>query len=126
MKIGGVQQVVVSTTGSTSIGIYDKTGTRTLEINQSAAPAEGALNLFESAVVGDVDGLTGPDIVKYQIDAGQAANLLLVGQNFPYSHRIGAFDAGTGTAKTNFPVITDDYQFLSSSTVARCRKRGGG
>ena len=70
-------------------------------------------------MVGDVDGLTGPDIVKYQIDAGQAANLLLVGQNFPYSHRIGAFDARTGTAKPGFPVITDDYQFLSSSTVAK-------
>ncbi len=33
-------------------------------------------------------------MVKYQVDAAQAANLLLVGQNVPYSHRIGAYDAG--------------------------------
>jgi hypothetical protein len=40
-----------------------------------------------------------------------------VGQNVPYSHRIGAYDVGTGAAR--FPaLITDDYQFLSSSTVA--------
>ena len=56
--------------------------------------------------------------MKYQIDLGQAANLLLVGQNVPYSHLIGAYDAATGAPHPGFPVITDDYQFLSSSTIA--------
>ena len=57
-------------------------------------------------------------MVKYQLDLGQAANLLLVGQNAPYCHRIGAYDPPSGAARPGFPVITDDYQFLSSSTVA--------
>ena len=56
--------------------------------------------------------------MKYQLDLGQAANLLLVGQNVPYSHRIGAYDAATGAPKFAPQLITDDYQFLSSSTVA--------
>ena len=57
--------------------------------------------------------------MKYQVDLGQAANLLLVGQNVPYSHRIGAYSAASGATDPGFPVITDDYQFLSSSTIAR-------
>ena len=61
----------------------------------------GSLNLFESAAVGDLDGAApgGPAVVKYQVDLGQAANLLLVGQNVPYSHRIGAYDAATGAPR---------------------------
>ena len=66
----------------------------------------------------DGNGPGGPDIVKYQLDLGMAANLLLVGQNVPYSHRIGAYDASSGVKAPGFPVITDDYQFLSSSTIA--------
>ena len=73
-------------------------GTLTREIQQNGAPGEGALNLFESAAIGDIDGTGAPEIVKYQVDLGQAANLLLVGQNVPYSHRIGAFDRATGCA----------------------------
>jgi hypothetical protein len=90
------------------------------EVQQQATPGEGALNLFESAVVGDING-NGLDVVKYQIDLGQAANLLLVGQNVPYSHRIGAYDVRTGTTNPGWPVITDDYQFLSSSTIGQVR-----
>lgn len=119
VNLGGEQQVVVSVTGG-ALTLYDANGERGTprEIQQNAALGEGALNLFESAVVGDVDGAGRPDLVKYQVDLGQAANLLLVGQNVPYSHRIGAFDAASGLTGPGFPVITDDYQFLSSSTVA--------
>jgi hypothetical protein len=120
VKVGGVQKIVVSVTGSTVITIYNANGTTDKEIQQTAGGL-GALNLFESSAVGDLDG-GGPgglNIVKYQLDLGQAANLLLVGQNVPYSHRIGAYDASTGVKAPAFPVITDDYQFLSSSTVAR-------
>lgn len=116
VKLDGAQQVVVSTTGG-ALALYDARGAKTREINQNAA-GEGALNLFESAAVGDVNG-NGPEIVKYQIDLNQAVNLLLVGQNVPYSHRIGVFDASTGQTAPGYPVVTDDYQFLSSSTVAR-------
>ncbi len=117
VRLGGKQQVVVSTTGG-GLSLYGVDGSKTRDIQQQGVPGEGALNLFESAAVGDVDG-GGPEIVKYQIDLGQAANLLLVGQNVPYSHRIGAYDAGTGVTAPGFPVITDDYQFLSSSTIAQ-------
>ncbi len=118
VRLGGAQQVVVSTTGG-ALSLYGADGTLTRDIQQQGAPGEGALNLFESAAVGDVDGAGGPDVVKYQVDLGQAVNLLLVGQNVPYSHRIGAYSAAAGTAVPGFPVVTDDYQFLSSSTIAR-------
>ena len=105
--------VVVSTTGG-ALQTRNADGSRREVMEQGPA-----LNLFESAVVGDLTGGGSPSIVKYQVDLGQAANLLLVGQNFPYSHRIGAFDPGTGTPRPGWPTITDDYQFLSSSTIAR-------
>ena len=88
-------------------------------------PQRGALNLFESASVGDLLGTGTPDVVKYELSLGQAANLLLVGQNFPYNHLIGAFDGSTGATLPAFPTVTDDYQFLSANDVAkldpRCR-----
>ncbi len=121
VKVGDEQKIVVSVTGSTVMTLYDKDGEDgTPQEIQQTAGGEGALNLFESAAVGDLDGAGpgGPNLVKYQLDLGQAANLLLVGQNVPYSHRIGAYDAASGAKAPAFPVITDDYQFLSSSTVA--------
>ena len=117
VKVNGEQLIAVSVTGGT-LALYDTQGKLKRELSQNTGASEGALNLFESAAVGDIDGGGEPDIVKYQIDLGQAANLLLVGQNVPYSHRIGAFNASDGTTRAPFPVITDDYQFLSSSTVA--------
>ncbi len=117
VKVNGTPQVVVSST-SGSLALYDRNGKQTRELSSLAT---GALHLFESAAVGDIDGDKRPDVVKYQVDAGQAANLLLVGQNFPYSHRIGAYDAATGAPKVGYPNTTDDYQFLSSSTVAKVK-----
>jgi len=117
VKVGGEQQVVVSVT-SGPLTLYDVNGEDGTPREITQTPA--GLNLFESAAVGDIDGLTGPDVVKYQVDAAQAANLLLVGQNEPYSHRIGAYTAADGAPTgPGFPVVTDDYQFLSSSTVAK-------
>ncbi len=119
VKVGGDQKIVTSTTGSTSMTVFNADGSQDKEIDQVAGGV-GALNLFESAAVGDLDG-SGPGgvaAIKYQLDLAAAANLLLVGQNAAYSHRIGAYDISSGTPK--FPAIqTDDYQFLSSSTVAR-------
>ena len=36
------------------------------------------------------------DVVKYGLASADVANLLLVGQNVPYNHLIGAYDATTG------------------------------
>jgi hypothetical protein len=58
-------------------------------------------------------------VVKYELSLSQAANLLLVGQNFPYNHLIGAFDGATGVTLPAFPTVTDDYQLLSSNNVAK-------
>ncbi len=85
-----------------------------------------SLNLFESASIGDVTGTGGdPDVVKYQVEAGQAANLLLVGQNVPYRHQIGAWDGETGAPLPATRPSTDDYQFLSGSTIAKVDPDGG-
>src|SRR5713226_1643790 len=55
-----------------------------------------ALNLFESTAVGDLLGDGQLNLVKYGVTLGQLANLAAPGQNFPYSHTIGAYDASTG------------------------------
>jgi hypothetical protein len=77
------------------------------------------LNLFESASVGDLLGTGTPDVVKYELSIGQAANLLLVGQNFPYNHLIAAYDGTSGASLPAWPTITDDYQLLSASDIAK-------
>jgi hypothetical protein len=58
-------------------------------------------------------------VVKYQATLATAVNLLLVGQNAPDNHLIGAFDATSGAPLPSYPTVTDDYQFLSSSDVAK-------
>jgi hypothetical protein len=126
--IGGQKLIVISTTGSAGIQLHDTSGAlvRTMNQQQPFGPASnavdksGQLNLFESAVVGDVLG-TGatPAVVKYGLSLSAAANLLLVGQNFTYNHLMGAYDAQTGEDLPAYPTITDDFQFLSSSTVAK-------
>jgi hypothetical protein len=112
--IGGEPRVIASAT-SGSLATYDREGNLQQTMQQGTS-----LNLFESAAVGDITGTGGdPDVVKYQVEAGQAANLLLVGQNFPYRHQIGAWDGNSGASLPAFPLTTDDYQFLSGSTIAR-------
>jgi hypothetical protein len=125
VRVGGTQQVVVSATGG-ALSEYGTNGQLTRGMQQSnygpasaATDRTPALNLFESASVGDVLGSGKPAVVKYQTTLAGAANLLLTGQNVPWQHLIGAFDASTGAALPAFPAVTDDYQFLSSSTVAK-------
>ncbi|MGH8540494.1 MAG: hypothetical protein ACRETW_08320 [Stenotrophobium sp.] len=137
VQVGGTQQIVASATGTglapvtSSLATYGVDGSLGKNMNQALRgvaslttdPTPG-INLFESAAVGNLLGsspgaqLSPLAVVKYQIGAAQAANLLLVGQNFPYNHEIGAWDASTGLPLPAFPVVTDDYQFLSSSTIA--------
>jgi hypothetical protein len=127
-KIGGQTQIVASSTGG-ALETLSSSG-QVLRTMQQVGPAAfgglsdatdrtGALNLFESASVGDLLGSGTPDVVKYEVSLGQAANLLLVGQNFPYNHLIGAFDGTTGAPLPAYPTVTDDYQFLSSDNIAK-------
>src|SRR5205085_11869227 len=94
-------------------------GSQAFGAASDATDRTGALNLFESASVGDVLGSGTPDVVKYELSLSQAANLLLVGQNFPYNHLIGAFDGSSGAPLPAFPTVTDDYQLLGSNEVAK-------
>jgi subtilase family protein len=127
-KIGGQTTIVASVTGgaletlSTSgqvLTTMQQTGSQAFGAGSDATDRTGALNLFESASVGDLLGTGTPDVVKYELSLSQAANLLLVGQNFPYNHLIGAFDGATGAPLPAFPTVTDDYQFLSANDIAK-------
>jgi hypothetical protein len=127
-KIGGETVIVASSTGgaleelSTSgqvVRTMQQAGSQAFGAGSDATDRSGALNLFESASVGDLLGTGTPDVVKYELSLGQAANLLLVGQNFPYNHLIGAFDGSTGVTLPAYPTVTDDYQFLSANDIAK-------
>ncbi|MDX6615019.1 MAG: hypothetical protein QOD60_110 [Solirubrobacterales bacterium] len=127
--IGGQKRIVASTTGSTTIGIYSTGGSKVGGVDQtSRGPASdvtipgGSLNLFESASLGKLLPAGDVDIVKYGLGLTDAVNLLLAGQNLPYNHQIGAYDSTTGQSLPAFPRITDDFQFLSSSDIAKVDK----
>ena len=124
-RIGGREVVIASATGG-ALSEYASDGSLIRSMQQSsygsssdATDRSGALNLFESASVGDLLGNGGLAIVKYGISLNQALNLVLPGQNFPYNHLIGAYDSGSGQALNAWPTVTDDYQFLSASNIAR-------
>ncbi len=125
-NIGGKPTVVASTTGSATIELYDTSGQIVRTINQAvygagsnATDRTGTINLFESASLGKLLPGAPLDVIKYGLSLSDVANLLLVGQNVPYNHLIGAYDSSTGAPLPSFPLITDDFQFLSSSDVAK-------
>jgi hypothetical protein len=126
VKVNGGQRIVISTTGG-GLATYKPDGSVDRGMDQEHY-GEGSnatqkdtpqLNLFEYASVGDLLGAGQPSIVKYGINVTQAANLLLVGQNVPYEHYIGAYDPTTGQPLPRYPTVTDDYQFLSSSNIGK-------
>jgi hypothetical protein len=127
-KIGGQTTIVASVTGGALeelsptgqvLTTMQQTGSQAFGSASDATDRTGALNLFESASIGDLLGTGTLDIVKYELSLSQAANLLLVGQNFPYNHLIGAFDGTTGAPLPAYPTVTDDYQFLSANDIAK-------
>jgi hypothetical protein len=127
-KIGGQTTIVASVTGGALeelsptgqvLTTMQQTGSQAFGASSDATDRTGALNLFESASIGDLLGTGTLDIVKYELSLSQAANLLLVGQNFPYNHLIGAFDGTTGAPLPAYPTVTDDYQFLSANDIAK-------
>jgi hypothetical protein len=101
------------------IRTLQQVGSQAFGVASDATDRTGALNLFESAAVGDLLGTGTPDVVKYELSLAQAANLLLVGQNFPYNHLIGAWDGSSGATLPTFPTVTDDYQLLGASDIAK-------
>jgi hypothetical protein len=126
-EIGGEKVVVASTTGSAGVEEHKVNGELIRSTQQGtygpasdATDRSGSINLFESASLGKLlPGESSPAIVKYGLSLGDVSNLLLVGQNTPYNHLIGAYDSETGAPLPAFPRVTDDFQFLSSSDVAK-------
>ncbi len=112
MKLSGKPVVVASSTGGT-LGEYSADG------KLIRAAQQTGLNLFESAAIGDLKGSGTPALVKYELPIPDALNLLLVGQNIPYSHFEGAWNARTGLSELGFPQVIDDFQFDSASDVAK-------
>jgi hypothetical protein len=132
-KIGGETVIVASVTGGALellkpngevLRTMTQTGSHAYGAASDATDKSGALNLFESASVGDLLGTGTPDVVKYELSLSDAANLLLVSQNFPYNHLIGAWDGSTGAPLPSYPTITDDFQFLSANDVAKINPEG--
>lgn len=117
--------VVASTTGGV-VSEYSADGHLLRGIQQNlfgplsnATDRSGVFNLFEYASIGDITGSGHPDVVKYGLTLGAVANLAVSGLNVPYNHLIGAYDATTGLPEPAYPTVTDDYQFLSTSTIAK-------
>ena len=132
VNVGGAPKVVASAT-SGSLATYNANGSLAQNMHQESAGAGSdavdkspGLNLFEGSAIGKLVAGGNPAVVKYELSTADAANLLLVSQNFPYNHLIGAYDASGGQALPAWPTITDDYQFLSSSTIARVAPAGPG
>jgi hypothetical protein len=126
-EIDGEKTIVASTTGSTVIEQHAVDGSLIRSVQQGAygptsdaTDRSGAINLFESTAIGRlIPSEDSPAIVKYGLTLGGVANLALVGQNAPYNHLIGAYDSESGAPLPAFPRVTDDFQFLSSSNVAK-------
>ena len=128
-RIGGQPVIVASTTGSATIEEFNASGDQIRAVQQgaygpgsNATDRSGTINLFESAVLGKLIPGGTLDMVKYGLSLSDVANLLLSGQNAPYNHLIGAYDSTTGAPLPAWPRITDDFQFLSSSDIARVDK----
>lgn len=127
-KIGGETVIVASVTGGALetlkpsgevVRTMQQSGSAAYGAGSNATDKSGALNLFESASVGDLLGVGLPDVVKYELSLSDAANLLLVSQNFPYNHLVGAWDGTTGKPLEAYPTVTDDFQFLSANNIAK-------
>jgi Subtilase family/FG-GAP-like repeat len=77
------------------------------------------LNLFENPIAANLDGLPGPEIIKGGITLNGLVNLgVAVGQNLPYNHVVQAWNSQTGAELPDFPQAVEDYQLLSSPSVA--------
>jgi hypothetical protein len=98
----------------------------TNQVTYDSEPAGGehidkskVLNLFENPIAADIDGVPGPEIIKGGVTLNQLVNIGVgVGQNLPYNHVVQAWNAQTGASLPSFPQAVEDFQLLSSPTVA--------
>lgn len=104
-------------------------GDGTTAVNYDSQPVTGdiidktkQINLFENPVVGNLDGTGGLEVMKGGVSLLQVVNLgVLTGSNLPYNHSLQAWNAGGvagGTSLPAYPQAVEDYQLLSSPTIA--------
>jgi hypothetical protein len=123
---GGPPEVIVGSTLGDMIVLGGDGVARHSLANGGAGPGLSpsvVFNLFEYAAVGDTTGLGRPSIFKGGLPAAGLVNLVAVGQNLPFNHVVQGWDAGTGLALPGWPRATDDWQLLSSPSIANV---GGG
>jgi hypothetical protein len=124
--------VVSAALGNLQIVRADGTAIRTMSPDISAgdgAPSDSVdqtamIDLLSYPAIADFDGDTDLDIIKGMVSAAGVADLILVGQNVPFNHLIGAWDANTGTRLSSYPKATDDFVLLSHPVVADVGKPG--
>ncbi len=120
----GLDDVIASmTTGNVTLfggdGSSTAFGSQGTVNGGATSEASKVLNLFENAIVGNLDGRGQLDVAKVGVTAGQVANLLLVGQNLPYNHVVQAWDSSNPEPYlAGYPTAHDDYGLLSSPAIA--------
>ena len=76
-------------------------------------------NAFDFPILADIDPVSeGPEVAKAGLTLQGAANLLVVGQNFPYNHVMQAWTGETGDELPAYPQNIEDYVLLSSPAAA--------
>jgi hypothetical protein len=112
--------------GVASGDLQAREGDGRLKTTFDPAPATGehvdrskVLNLFEHPIAADLDGAPGVEVFKGGLTLNGLVNLgVAVGQNLPYNHVLQGWEGRTGTALPAFPQAVEDYQLLSSPSVA--------
>ncbi len=109
---------------SGDVQAYGGDGSRRTTFDSSPGGGEAVdkskvLNLFENPIVADLDGLPGLEVMRGGLTLNGLVNLgIAVGQNLPYNHVVQAWNGATGQSLPAYPQAVEDYQLLSSPSVA--------
>jgi subtilase family protein len=122
---GDPQLEVIGNVASGDVTATNGNGSNAVQYD-SQQPAGGetvdhskVINLFENPIAANIDSIPGPEIIKGGVTLNQVVNLGVgVGQNLPYNHVVQAWNAQTGASLPSFPQAVEDYQLLSSPSVA--------
>jgi hypothetical protein len=119
---GGPPEVVIGAPLGEMV-VFGGDGKAKFNLRSNATPGRNAnpgtiLNLFEYPAVGDLSGAGRPGIFKGGLPIEGLVNLVAAGQNLPFTHVVQGWDAQTGQPLPGWPLATDDWQLLSSPSIA--------
>ena len=118
------QLEIVGGVVSGDVEAYEADGSTRTTFDSSPGGGEHAdkskvLNLFENPLAADLDGQPGLEVVRGGMTLNGLVNLgIAVGQNLPYNHVVQAWSGATGQSLPAYPQAVEDYQLLSSPSVA--------